>query len=269
MDNIKEISLGINDHAKNTSDFKFDLEAFEEFLIVSVFSVCIALLHYTLQVDLNVYFLSYMIVFGYVFYICLIKYKSIMSLKSLFLLGNLFVFSIPIIYIGFFYSGDWVSYKYSPVSINSNELAYISFVILTGISGFLFGYSLPVRKNKTSRSTLKSKYVTLILILVTVSFVMIAYRRYELIKFVSMYGFDAIYNRGFNTSFISSILAYLFFIFSPILYLMSNSKKVKGFVVFLILSEAFLRHRGPKSLDIYGRDSGSLSYEYRYPKNKK
>tara|TARA_B100000508_G_scaffold65529_1_gene51408 strand:+ start:116 stop:1510 length:1395 start_codon:yes stop_codon:yes gene_type:complete len=191
--------------------------------------------------DANVQYLApfYLFFGGLLLYVSFIKYQNVVSIKSLFLIGNFFVFSVPLIYISIFSNGEWVSYKFSPEIINSEHIKVISLLVGVGVTSFLFGYILP-SPNREYTNQQSSKYMFGILLALAFSFLVIIYRRYELLNFVSEHGFEAIYSKGYSSSFIEAILAYVFIVLAPVAYLLSKSDRIRKVILFLILLEAIL-----------------------------
>ncbi|WP_039462115.1 O-antigen polysaccharide polymerase Wzy, partial [Vibrio navarrensis] len=150
-----------------------------------------------------------------VIYISFVKYKDLMSFRGLFLIGNIFVFFIPIIYMSVFKDWYWVSYKFSAVEINETDLIKIIQVTTIGIIAFMLGYSLfNVRLGIVSNNTLienAKKWRKILFVILVSSFFLMVARRIELFYFVLNNGFSAIYTQGVESSFIESILAYMFY----------------------------------------------------------
>ncbi|EGQ7706615.1 O-antigen polysaccharide polymerase Wzy [Vibrio cholerae] len=183
-----------------------------------------------------------------VIYISFVKYKDLMSFRGLFLIGNIFVFFIPIIYISVFKNWYWVSYKFSAVEINETDLIKIIQVTTIGIIAFMLGYSIfNVRLGIVSNNTLienAKKWRKILFVILVSSFFLMVARRIELFYFVLNNGFSAIYTQGVESSFIESILAYMFYVCAPICFIISKSYKEKNIIISMIVAEGVLHSLG-------------------------
>lgn len=210
-----------------------------DFYFVSLITVIIAISQIAFDLEIIYLGFQYLLLAGLILYISVIKYQNLLSLKTLFLLGNFFVFFIPLIYISIVYNGQWTSYKYTPVTLYVEDIKTIALLVGVSISAFLFGYLLSSHKIRQVNIE-TTKYNKVMFCILIVSFFVLAYRRYDLIKFVSQHGFDAIYSTGYSTSLLESVIAYVFIILAPVAYLTLKSYKLKNIVLFMILIEALL-----------------------------
>ncbi|MGB6292476.1 MAG: O-antigen polysaccharide polymerase Wzy [Vibrio anguillarum] len=183
-----------------------------------------------------------------VIYISFVKYKDLMSFRGLFLIGNIFVFFIPIIYMSFFKDWYWVSYKFSAVEINEIDLIKIIQVTTIGIIAFMLGYSLlNIKLDVASNDELienSKKWRRLLFVILVSSFFLMVIRRIELFYFVLNNGFSAIYTQGIESSFVESVLAYMFYVCAPICFIIAKSYKEKNIIISMIVAEGVLHSLG-------------------------
>ncbi|MBH0078183.1 O-antigen polysaccharide polymerase Wzy [Pseudoalteromonas sp. NZS11] len=216
-----------------------DKNSLVDFYVAFIITVLLAVTQIVFELNVRYLGFFYLALGIFIIYLSFVKYQNVISLKSLFLIGNFFVFFIPLIYISFLFEGEWVSYKFSPEILSVSHIKTIGLLIGIAITSFLFGYMLPSPVSGESHIR-KTRYMNIVLPILLLSFLVLIYRRYELLQFVSEHGFEAIYSKGFSSSIVEAIFAYVFIILAPIAYLLSESLKTKNVILWLIIAEAII-----------------------------